>query len=76
MDEANKIIQELNDKIAALEAENYDLKEKNHDLGYALGRAQDEAESVKSLYAEKKRCIEHRCDVLQAQVDIVKLIFG
>ena len=76
MDEASREIQELNDKIAALEAENYDLKEKNHELRRVLAKAQDEAEAIKSFYTEKNRCIEHRCDVLQSQVDIVKLIFG
>ena len=76
MDEASKEIQELNDKIAASEAENYDLKEKNHELMCALAKAQDEVEAIKSFYTEQNRYIEHRCDVLQAQIDIVKLIFG
>lgn len=83
MDEANKIIQELNDKIVALEAENYVLREKNVELEAEAAKAREEAEAIKCHYGrankdmqDNYRDLKHHCDVLQAQVDIVKLIFG
>ena len=83
MDEANEIILELNDKIVALEAENYDLRERNAELEVEVEKARVEAEAIKNHYAEMTRTMQenygdlkHHCDVLQSQVDIVKLIFG
>lgn len=83
MEDANETIRQLNDRIVVLEAVNIELREKNAELGCALQKAQDEVEAVKNHYAENSRALQssygdlkHHCDVLQAQVDIVKMIFA